>query len=359
MNNETLKMIQEQIGYSFKNTSLLEQAFVRRSYSKEHGGEDNEILEFIGDKALDLVVVKLLVTKYGSYYSDYENFEICEGCDEFFSEYSEGKLTELKKKLVCREMLASRIRLFGFQSMLFMGEGDIQQGIQDKESVQEDLFEAILGAVALDSNWDLEKLSNVVDLMLDPEFYLENGFDDENNYVELLQQWYQKTYGRIPIYEFPKLRSWNLSIAYFGEDIRNKHQCNLYIVFEDSQAVSFEELGNTKSEARMKVAKKAYEFLEENDLLFDWIDEVGEPEFDRAINQLQELHQKGYIDEPQYDFSESYDDDGNPVWYCQCQVGDDEYISEGSFTSKKYGKKYVAYDMLCYILDWEDEDDET
>ena len=29
------------------------------------------------------------------------------------------------------------------------------------------------------------------------------------------------------------------------------------------------------------------EYLEENDLLYDWIDEVGEPEIDRAINQLQ------------------------------------------------------------------------
>lgn len=359
MNNETLKTIQEQIGYSFKNTYLLQQAFVRRSYAKEHGGEDNEILEFIGDKALDLVVVKLLVAKYGSYYSDYENFEICEGCNEFFSKYNEGKLTELKKKLVCREMLASRIRLFGFQYMLNMGEGDIQQGVRDKESVQEDLFEAIIGAVALDSNWDLERLSTVIDLMLEPNYYLDNEFDNGKNYVALLQQWYQKTYGRIPIYEFPKLRSWDLSIAYFGEDIRNKHQCNLSIVFEDSQAVLFEELGNTKSEARMKAAKKAYEFLEENDLLFDWIDEVGEPELDRAINQLQELYQKGYIGEPWYEFSESYDDDGNPVWHCECGVDGEECYFEDDFTSKKYGKKSVAYDMLCYILDWEDKDDET
>ena len=53
------------------------------------------------------------------------------------------------------------------------------------------------------------------------------------------------------------------------------------------------------------------------------------------------------------------DDDGNPVWHCECGVDGEEYYSEDEFTSKKYGKKYVAYDMLCYILDWEDKDDET
>ena len=60
MNNKTLEMIQGQIGYRFKNPDLLQQAFVRRSYSKENGGENNEVLEFIGDKVLDFIIVKKL-----------------------------------------------------------------------------------------------------------------------------------------------------------------------------------------------------------------------------------------------------------------------------------------------------------
>ena len=59
------KMVQEQIGYDFKNLDLLQQAFTRRSYTAENGGENNEVLEFIGDKALDFVIVKLLIQKYG------------------------------------------------------------------------------------------------------------------------------------------------------------------------------------------------------------------------------------------------------------------------------------------------------
>jgi ribonuclease-3 len=166
MNNETLKFIQGQIGYAFKNSDLLQQAFVRRSYSKEEGGEDNEVLEFIGDKALDFIVVKLLAEKYGSYAEDYDDYDSNEDCNEFISDFREGKLTEIKKKLVCREMLASRIRIFGFQYELIMGKSDSDQNVHERDSVQEDLFEAILGAVALDCSWNWEKIDLVLEAML-------------------------------------------------------------------------------------------------------------------------------------------------------------------------------------------------
>lgn len=83
MEEKELTFIQDQIGYNFRNTDLLQQAFVRRSYAKEHGGEDNEVLEFIGDKVLDLIVIKLLTDQYGCFISDYEDFNPNEEFDEF------------------------------------------------------------------------------------------------------------------------------------------------------------------------------------------------------------------------------------------------------------------------------------
>ena len=56
-----LEMVQGQIGYRFKNRNLLEQTFTRRSYTEENGGENNEVLELIGDKVLDYTVVNLLI----------------------------------------------------------------------------------------------------------------------------------------------------------------------------------------------------------------------------------------------------------------------------------------------------------
>ena len=351
MNNETLKFVQGQIGYVFKNSDLLQQAFVRRSYSKENGGEDNEVLEFIGDKALDLIVVKLLTEKYGAFAEDYDDYDPREDCNEFVSDFREGKLTEIKKKLVCREMLSSRIRMYGFQYELIMGKSDIEQQIFEQESVQEDLFEAIIGAVALDSKWDLDALTNVVDLMLDPNFYLENGFDEQINYVELLQQWYQKKHHNIPVYCYRKIDFPTAGLTY--NDL-GKYRCQLGLYPLER---GFEAVRETKSKSRMAVAEQAYRYLEENNLLFTWVDEIGEPSIDRAINQLQELYQKGYIGEPWYDFTETYDEDGNPLWHCECHAEGSEIYFEDEYTSKKYGKKAVAYEMLCDILDWEEDDE--
>ena len=75
MDEKEIKFIQDQIGYTFKNQELLVQAFTRRSYSMENGGQDNEVLEFIGDKALDFVVVKQLSEEFGHYSKKYQNWE--------------------------------------------------------------------------------------------------------------------------------------------------------------------------------------------------------------------------------------------------------------------------------------------
>ena len=347
MNYETLKYFQGQIGYVFKNPGLFQQAFIRRSYSEENDCEDNEVLEFIGDKALDFIVVKLLTEKYGSYAEEQDDFDPSQHCNTYITRYNEGRFTELKKKLVCREMLASRIRMVGFQYQLIMGKSDIDQQVFEQESVQEDLFEAIIGAVALDSKWNLDALTNVVDLMLEPNFYLENGFDDQVNYVELLQQWYQKKYHRIPVYCYRNTGGFPYGDKY------GKYVCELGL---HPLNQGFWDVSDTKSEARMAVAEQAYRYLEENGLLLTWVDEIGEPSMDKAINQLQELYQKGYIGEPWYDFSETYDEKGNPVWHCECHLVGGEFYQHGEFTSKKYGKKVVAYAMLCSILKGEEND---
>ena len=58
-----------------------------------------------------------------------------------------------------------------------------------------------------------------------------------------------------------------------------------------------------------------------------------------------------------YIFAENYDSYGNPVWRCECHVDSQENYWWGEYSSKKQGKKAVAYDMLCDLLDWEDDDE--
>lgn len=100
MTKEELATIEERIDYYFQNEDLLLQAFTRKSYAMENGGCDNEILEFIGDKVLDLIVVKYLSDSYGSYAHDDEEYDSNEDFDDFLCEYDEGELTDFKARLV-------------------------------------------------------------------------------------------------------------------------------------------------------------------------------------------------------------------------------------------------------------------
>ena len=104
MKEKDFEAIERLIGYKFKNRMLLQQAFARKSYTTEtHDGDNNEVLEFIGDKVLDFIVVKALSAYYGK----------TNDRDEFECELTEGELTNLKSKFVEGKMLAKKIEELG------------------------------------------------------------------------------------------------------------------------------------------------------------------------------------------------------------------------------------------------------
>ncbi len=362
MSSNDLKEIENVIGYEFDNKDLLQQAFVRKSYSEENGGENNEVLEFIGDKALDLAVVKILMDRYGWYAEDNEGYDSNEDENEFITDYTEGEFTNLKKKLVEKKMLAHRIDILGLNQYLIMGNGDINKNAQDEPSVKEDLFEAIIGAVALDCGWDLEKIESVVDLMLEPDYYLDNDFEEDENYVDLIQQWTQKKYKIIPKYRYNDYNSYQLERLIKNFSFVDKRPriesgigniiCELFI----DEGEAFVGYANSKSEARKEAAKIAYEYLEENNLLFTIKDEIEEPCEKLAVNQLQELAQKGYYEMPEYEFEEDYDEDGRPIWKCYCSVYYKENICCWKQDYSKPGaKRLVAWYVLKKILEIEED----
>lgn len=333
--NDYIEDVQRQISYWFDEEQLLFQAFTRRSYSQENGGANNEVLEFIGDRVLDFYVTKILMDRYGYFNKD----------DEFLTHKykTEGSLTEIKKKLVNKKMLAHRIDVKGFADYLYMGKGDINTNQQEEESVKEDLFEAILGAIAIDSEWDADELENAVNFMLNMDHYLSNGFTDENDYVALIQQWNQKENFEVPEYEF--------------EELDEGFEAHLCLDTPRGEMDYYAE-GDNKAEARANVAREAYEDLEENDELHTIMDELPDDlTLDNAINTLQELAQKGYCSMPEYDMPEDqvYDRDGNPLWKCTCFLSR-PYITETSYkSSKKRAKKMAAYKCICNICGLEEE----
>lgn len=356
--------IEQLIGYKFERRALLQQAFTRKSYTQEtHDGDNNEVLEFIGDKALDTAVVRAM--------SDY--FGKVNDRDEYVCNLNEGKLTQLKARLVESKMLAHRIDELGFAKHLILGKGDIKKNAQDDMSVKEDLFEAIVGAVAIDSEWDVDAIQDVVELMLDLDYYLENGFGGDNNYVALVQQWCQKTRGELPHYIYQDTDEYDVnrmlrmySIVGERDTIENENSdgpvtCKLYI--DDGNP--FVARGYSKSQARLSAAECAYNYLDGEGLLYTLADEMGEPTLETAISKLNELSQKGYFSQPEYVFTETHNHNGDSVWRCECHIAEYRYYYEKTSTVKREAKRGAAYDMLTSILhadgndnnnDWLDEE---
>ena len=177
------------IGYAFNNKKLLRQAFTRISYSNEKGGENNEVLEFIGDKVLDFVVVCHFANCYGKVTNN-----------GYVNSKNEGYLTKLKSVLVDSDALSAAIDRLCLYEFLLIGNSDKNnKGVT--KSMKEDLFEAIVGAVAIDSNWDMNLLYSFTLNFL--------GIGDENkkdvdkaNYIGMLQEWLDKNRFESPEYSY-------------------------------------------------------------------------------------------------------------------------------------------------------------
>lgn len=211
---EHIDDVQRKCSYYFKNTDLLLQAFTRKSYSAEYGGENNEVLEFLGDRALDFYVTKVIAERYGFFKSQTDYYNQEEDNDEYCikAHRNEKDFTELKKELVSNENLARRIEELGFKTMMYLGQSDIDNKVWNQEKVKADLFEAILGAIVIDSNWNPEKLQNSVEVMLQIDDQLhdvEDGMDElkenltQDNSVSTLKELAESGRCSIPIYEFP------------------------------------------------------------------------------------------------------------------------------------------------------------
>lgn len=356
MKTNELNYVQNHIDYRFKNTDLLEQAFIRRSYSVENGGADNELLEFIGDKALDLVVVKFLSDKYGYFTHGVEDNTLEDFPIHYMNEYDEGELTELKAQLVQKATLADRIDYLGFADFLVMNRSDEKAQVYNRASVKEDLFEAIIGAVVLDCNWNMDEVARVVEIMLEPEAELDNH-DGPYNFIGALQDWALSKEGELPLYHIePYSSAWMNMGGYVKGNSRPlnapipKYQCKIKLSGIEHVFLDF---GDSRGEARMMAAKTALDYVEKNGLRFTIRDEIENPNYDESINQLETLARRGYFSIPQYEFEETHDDDGNPVWNCECSVEEVEAVTCGESSSKKDAKKQAAFEMLQYVLDEE------
>lgn len=211
--NDHIEEVQQKISYWFNNLDLLFQAFTRSSYSTQYGGENNEVLEFLGDRVLDYYVVKVMADRYGYTKSQLNYYNPDKDDDEFCikAHRNEQSFTELKKEIVSNATLAKLIDKLGFAKYMFLGDSDIDNKVWKNEKAKADLFEAILGAIAIDCDWNPDELQNSVEFMLNIEDFLADVQDGEErpadcsleNAVNTLKELAEHGRCSIPEYEQP------------------------------------------------------------------------------------------------------------------------------------------------------------
>lgn len=137
----------------------------------------------------------------------------------------------------------------------------------------------------------------------------------------------------------------------YGKAEQDTHfACEVQIPGIDYHFVGY---GRSKNQARMDASRLAYEYLKDEDMLFSIRDEIDDPNYNDSIGQLEILARRGYFSIPQYDFKETHDEDGNPVWNCKCSIKEKDTVTNGRSSSKKDAKKQAAYDMLTFVLEEE------
>lgn len=126
--------LEKRIGYKFRNPLLLAEALTHPSVAHETGRKhfDNQRLEFLGDAVLQLVITEQL----------YKHFE----------DKPEGDLTKLRSRLVSRDTLKGYATEIDLGKYLMMGRGEDASGGRNRTSTLADAFEALIGAIYLDSD---------------------------------------------------------------------------------------------------------------------------------------------------------------------------------------------------------------
>jgi ribonuclease-3 len=169
-----IKLLQERLGYTFQKPDLLMQALTHRSHSKKN----NERLEFLGDSVLNCTVAEMLYERY--------------------SDLDEGDLSRVRANLVKQQALYEIAQALQLSDCLRLGEGELKSGGFKRPSILADSFEAIVGAIFLDSGFEASKAvlrkwySQILE-HVDPRTL---GKDDKT----LLQEYLQGHQLPLPIY---------------------------------------------------------------------------------------------------------------------------------------------------------------
>lgn len=170
----------QRLGFPISNLLLLTRALTHRSFINEHPDalEDNERLEFLGDAVLDFMAGAWLYNR--------------------FPEMAEGELTRMRSALVRTEQLAEFARSLDLGAAMRLGHGEDQAGGRRRDVLLCATFEAVIGALYLQS--DIKTIQGLIHPMLErtsERVLLSSDFLDPKG---RLQEWSQMQKLGVPKY---------------------------------------------------------------------------------------------------------------------------------------------------------------
>lgn len=215
----------EKIGYTFKNKKLLDQALTHRSFVKNRL-KSNERLEFLGDAVLELVVTEYLLNMYKN--------------------MNEGQLSKIRAACVNSKTLADISRKFSIYKYLNVGKSERKEGIMFNDSILEDAFESIVGAIYIDGGMDearkfiLKSLEQVADMVVNSQIIVD--------YKTYLQEKTQKYFACLPEYKIVREE---------GEEHKRVFYCEVFINNKSYGIGS----GKSKKASEKHAAKQAIKII--------------------------------------------------------------------------------------------------
>ncbi len=138
--------LQDLLGHHFKDVSLLKIAITHSSRSQ---GKNYERLEFLGDRVLGLIIAEQLYAR--------------------FPDESEGDMAKRLAALVQGSTIAKIATKINLGDYIQFSDAERASGGADNENILADVFEAMLGALYLDSGF--EACQNLVDRLWVDDFF--------------------------------------------------------------------------------------------------------------------------------------------------------------------------------------------
>lgn len=169
MKKYALEVLENKIGYKFKNQAFLKQALTHSSYANEQKINkigNYERVEFLGDAVLELVSSEFLFKEH--------------------PDIPEGELTKLRASMVCEPALAFCANDLDLKNFILLGRGEESTGGRNRDSIVSDVMEAVIGAIYLDGGMEPAKEFISRFILSD----LENKrlfYDSKSNLQELIQ----------------------------------------------------------------------------------------------------------------------------------------------------------------------------